>query len=101
MKFNERQVRNKVHLFSKCNMLIKSRRINDRIDKYAYKFLERKNGITRDEFKRFVKDIEIMIAQQLTDKPQQEQFDRCLFVGKAKDFEPKKWQKIETANISR
>ena len=101
MKFNERQVQNKVHLFSKCNMLIKSRRINERLNKYAQLFLMRNKNITKEEFKKFVKDIEIMIAQQLTDKPQQEQFDRCLFVGKAKDFEPKKWQKIETANISR
>lgn len=97
---NERQVRNKLHLFNKCNLLIKSRRINDRIDKYSFKFIERNTHITKDDFKKFVKDIEIMIAQELTDKPREPQYDRCFFSGKAKDFNPAKWQKIETTKLN-
>ena len=61
---NQVQMRNKIRLINKCNMLIKSDRINCRIQKFADTY----DGENKQEIKKFAKTIQIMVAQVLSNK---------------------------------
>lgn len=78
-------------------VLVKSDRINTRIRRLVYSFLAQNKTITKKNVKELANEIEAIVTQELTYKGAEETITKgYIFAGKAKDWNPKKWQKIES-----
>lgn len=81
-------------------LLVKCDHLCDRLEAYAKCVRLHNNMISGEDFLKFVNYYRQIVVDELVYRPYKEERGKqkmiLIFSGKAKDFTPEKWQKIET-----